>query len=577
VSGDFDGQNKAGFPSDALLGAVSARLTNPVRPLVSSALAVPGRLRKLASALDRRTGREQHRPPLVLSLEPVSADWLHDALTSSLRCNSSAEQPAQFRVVRASSWQDVSKLAIPRTGPTIIVAHLDRWEWQVEKYDVLYLRPGLLLLHGLLPGIFSDWRAGAAVSSIRSFDKLLCRYPAISLETLFYEPTKAAESFNLWLGAKLLGGADLPLSSEDGYRRAMLAILQLIQRYSAVDRPAMISFPVGGTYATTSNGTGTLALGDGWSWPESQHTWTDGPRASLAIPIADTCGKRLHLRLNGRLAAGAMSVRVFACGQLLMEMMKGEAMTRDQPIMLSLPHPLADPVLSIEFEFSNTFCPRDAGVSLDGRHLGFALRSFAIIEETLLSVSLRTFIRWRSPKLTVGLEMPPPDKGFGLSRLLAECGLSGSLITVANTRSDGADGLQHENPTCRPDFTATARYYSDTAIPDVARQQDNEASPTSSNLREICFSGTLPQLLNHLERSRSFPDLIVLSSGRLFGRVLDALDSQLTMPDIAICTDVTGFFDRSFWQSRSKYERVVHRFARAIVDPQLVCLTGRAV
>jgi hypothetical protein len=550
-----------------------------VRRLVSWALACLGGLRRLVPALDRRTRRDQHRPPLVLSLEPVSADWLHHALTASLRCNSNAEQPAQFRIVRASSWQDVSKLTIPRTGPIIIVADLDRWEWQVEKYNVLYLRPGLLLLHGLLPGIFSDWRAGAAVSSIRSFDRLLCRYPAISLETLFYEPTKAAESFNCWLGAKLLEGADFPLSSEDGYHRALLAILQLIQRYSAVNRRTMISFPVGGTYATTSGGTGMLALGDGWSWPESEHTWTDGPRASLAIPLADTQGKRLRLRLNGRLAAGAMSVRVFACGQLLMEMMKGEPMPRDQPLTLSLPHPLTDPVLSIEFEFSNTFCPRDAGVSLDGRHLGFALRSFAIIEDTLLSASLRTFIRWRSPKLTVGLEMPPPDKGFGLSRLLAECGLSGSLITVANTQSDDGEGLKHGSPICRPEFTATARGYSDTAAPDPARQQDNEGSPTRSSLREIGFSGTLPQLLSDLERSRSFPDLIVLSSGRLFAGVLDALASQsaqTALSDIAICGDVTGLFDRSFWQSRSKYESVVHRFARAIVDPQLVCLTGRA-
>ena len=47
----------------------------------------------------------------------------------------------------------------------------------------------------------------------------------------------------------------------------------------------VISFPVGASYATSATGAGALALGEGWSRPDRKYTWSEGPRASLAIRL----------------------------------------------------------------------------------------------------------------------------------------------------------------------------------------------------------------------------------------------------------------------------------------------------
>jgi len=487
----------------------------------------------------------------------------------------------QYQAVRASS-DAVQRLVGNQPPSTIIVAELDRWLWELEKCDVLYLRPTLLSLRDILPGISRKPAAVHTAAVIQLVDRLLSRYPTISLETLFYEPHRAAERLERRLGLKLELG-DFSGAGDERYKKAQLSILSLVERGAFADNPAMLSFPVGGTYATTCEGAGLLALGEGWSWPEIEHTWSDGPRASLAIRLAASRATRLYVRLDGMLAEGGMSVRVFAGGQLAIEIVKGEAMARDQPILLSLPYPLADSILSIEFEFSNTFCPKDAGVSDDGRHLGFALRSFTITEETLLAASLRSLIRWRSPKMTISLSTTqPPDSSFGLDGLLAECGLSGSLVTLLETPADQARWLKNGRRTSLLEFAATPRLNSNETHVNAAPRPHKTGDPSATSLREICFTGTLTQLLADLAQRRSFPDLIVLSSGQLFGHVLDAFDPAVSavskfLSDVAICTDSAGFFSRSFWQNRGRYERVVHRFGMVMVDPQLISFTRQIV
>jgi hypothetical protein len=342
----------------------------------------------------------------------------------------------------------------------------------------------------------------------------------------------------------------------------------------------MLSFAVGGTYATTSGGAGLLALGEGWSGPESEHTWSDGPRASLAIRLGATRGTRLHLRLDGTLAPEAMWVRVLTGGQLATEIWKGEAPSREQSITLSLLQPLADPILKIELEFSNTFCPKDAGFALDGRRLGFALRSFMITEETLLAASFRSLIRWRSPGVTLALSAQLPGGDFGLSGLLAESGLSGSLITLTDTRADQCGWLANGRPIPVPPFATTAQSKGNAALLDRARVRSAAEGLSTGGLCEVCFTGTLPQLLAELVLRGSFVYLIVLSADELFGGVLDALDTMVVevpkaLPDIAICSDDARFFDRVFFEDQAKYQRVIHRFAMAMVDPQLISFSGR--
>ena len=539
------------------------------------------RAQRIAPRREQRAVANSSRPIVIVALEPVSANWFYEILVTSLRRGpGDGERPLQYRVVRASS-EEVGRLVGNQPVSTIIVAELDRWLWELEKCDVLYLRPTLLILKDILPGVSRKPVAIHPPAVIQLVDRLLSRYPTISLETLFYEPHRAAEHLERRLGLKLELG-DFLAAGDEPYRKAQLSILSLVERGTFVDDPAMLSFPVGGTYATTCEGAGLPALREGWSWPETEHTWSDGPRASLVIPLAASRAARLYLRLDGMLAEGVMSVRVFAGGQLATEIVKGEAMARDQPIILSLPHPLADSILSIEFEFSNTFCPKDAGVSVDGRHLGFALRSFTITEETLLAASLRSLIRWRSPEMTISLSMQPPDTSYGLCSLLAECGLSGSLITLLENQADQGWWLKNGRRISLPEFAANPRSNSNEARLAAARRQRKAGDPSATGLREVCFAGTLTQLLADLAQQRSFPDLIVLSSGQLFGRVLDAFDPAVSavpkfLSDVAICTDSAGFFSRSFWQNRGRYERVVHRFGMVMVDPQLISFTRQFV
>jgi hypothetical protein len=114
------------------------------------------------------------------------------------------------------------------------------------------------------------------------------------------------------------------------------------------------------------------------------------------------------------------------------------------------------------------------------------------------------------------------------------------------------------------------------ALPNATERQ--EGGPPTGGLREVCFIGTLSQLLADLAQRKSLPDLMVLSSGQLFGRVLDALEpAPDPLPEIAVCTDDPGFINQSFLQHGVRYARVVHRFAMAMVDPQLICFTGRIV
>jgi hypothetical protein len=526
-----------------------------------------------------RRATAKRRRPIVVSLEPVSADWLYETLvSSSRRRRNSGEQRPNLQIVRASPSQVARLLVGSQPVGTVIVAQLDRWLWELEGCDLLYLRPGLVILQDILPGIGRQPGADGAPAVIRYLDRPLAKFPAISLETLFHEPRRAADHLNRWCGVDLVEPGDFPAACDERYRTALSAFLRLVEQEPLADNPAMLSFPVGGTYATTADGAGSVALGEGWSQPESEYTWSDGPRASLAIRLAANPATRLHLRLDGMLAPGAMSVRVFAGGQLASEIRKGEVPHREQSITLTLPQPSAAPILSIELEFSSTFCPKDAGFGLDERQLGFALRSFTITEETFLTASLRSLIRWRSPKVTLALSMQLPECGFGLGGLLADSGLSGSLITLADAQADRGLWLENGRPIPFPEFAASPRSNGNAAPSGAASAPSVADAPLATGLREIGFAGPLPQLLAELARRGSFLDVIILSTGELFGQTLDALGPVVAavpkaLPDIAVCTDDIGFFDRSFFQHPASHERVIRRFAMAMVDRQLISFT----
>jgi hypothetical protein len=186
---------------------------------------------RLPLARRRRASGEGHRPIVIVAVEPVSADWFYEILVTALRRRrSNGKEPLSFHVVRLTAAQAAQRLIGNQPAPTIIVAELDRWRWQVERCDVLYLRPGLLILWDILPAIGRKAGAAGAPEIVQSLDRLLSRCPAISLETLFHEPQQAAECFNRWCSVKLLEPGDFPAAPEERYRMALSAILHLVER-----------------------------------------------------------------------------------------------------------------------------------------------------------------------------------------------------------------------------------------------------------------------------------------------------------------------------------------------------------
>jgi hypothetical protein len=358
--------------------------------------------------------------------------------------------------------------------------------------------------------------------------------------------------------------SDVPPDREERYQKALLAILRIVDRGLFSDKPEML-FALGSTYAVTNRGAGLLALAAGWSNPDNEHTWSDGPRASLRIPVAARRGAKLRLQLCGVLAQG-VSMRVFAGGRLALAVHKTGNPPRDQPVAISLPYPAARrPVLCVGLEFDDTYCPQDREDSSDGRQLGIALSSFTVSEESMPLDSLRSLIAWRRPATTLALSLPSPDADVNINASLAEAGLSGALITLVGARPDNERWLERGRPIEFGEGGLTGR--GDTGL--------------LSPLRMVSFAGTLAQLLADLSVRRIWLDLIVLSTVDLFRQVMDDLvpvrDAvPSALPDLAICCKDPRFFcERLLYPLGERYWRIIYRYGIFAADAELISFTGQ--
>ena len=511
----------------------------------------------LATMLGRSAARrpEPALPAIVATLEPVSAACFQMALASAARriTEAGAGHPS-MPILLASSSDELRQLLPRLRGAAVIVATLDRWLWELEGANLLYLQPGWMILEEALSAIIGDVDAEPGRPPVVALDRLFSRGCRLSLETLFYEPETAAQRANDWCGLPLFEAGDFGEADADKYRKASAALLRIVQRRPLVDTARMVSFPVGRTYATSGDGPGVFVLGAGWSHPEFDHTWSDGPRAVLAICVEDCRARRLRLRLDGTLAPGPMWLRIEFGGHPVLEMWKGEEPARDEPVSLLLPAPPpADPLLSVTLEFSSTYQPSEAGFSSDTRRLGYALRSFTLEEDTGLGEILRSLIRRRRPGLTLAVPSHHRDADFGLVEVLTESGLGGTLMTMTGDRP------------CRPGLDVGAA---------------PGAGVLGATLRRVQFGGSLQELFAALAHRRSRLDLIVLATGAALGGVVEALAAGEDMgmkplPEIAVCSGDPAFLDRCFDRHRDSYGRILHRYAVAAIFPELVLFTGR--
>jgi hypothetical protein len=205
-----------------------------------AAIGLPLRLafRSAASLLGgRRLGhRRAHsadyrRPIVVVALEAVSADRFHDMLAASLQ----RKGAAGLRVERVSCGDNLQKMLAGSAAFRIIVADLDRWVWELENCDVLYLRPHLVILKDILPGISRAPLSANGAAHLDRLDGLLSRFTTISLEALFHQPERVAEALNRTYSVALFEADDFAAAPEAAYRDALSEILSMVENRSFAD------------------------------------------------------------------------------------------------------------------------------------------------------------------------------------------------------------------------------------------------------------------------------------------------------------------------------------------------------
>ena len=132
---------------------------------------------------------------------------------------------------------------------------------------------------------------------------------------------------------------------------------------------------------------GRRFLGAGWSAPEPGHCWSDGPRATIALPLAHAPTGDVVLRMRCRgyrpsPAAPAQQVRVTLGGQPLATFEAGDMAWHE----LSVPRDhAAGGELVVGLEFPRAASPAALGISGDPRTLGITLDALVLFERALPS------------------------------------------------------------------------------------------------------------------------------------------------------------------------------------------------
>lgn len=321
------------------------------------------------------------------------------------------------------------------------------------------------------------------------------------------------------------------------------------------DRKALFAgsfgFEVGPIYSTVKDMPGRRALVQGWSRGEETHTWSDGERATLILPLsrdkAESGG--LILRLNGWVISGPWAARIFVDGALATTITKSANDPREVRFAVSLPEGVLandNPIVQVDCVFENTDCPRENRRSGDGRHLSFALQSFKFDSDPYDAAKsdlapLHRVLERCSPRLTVsavGDDLQAVEK---MSALLKAAGLCGLLVLVSS--SPPAGQLPVFDPSSAADKKALRA--------DLATQ-----------LKVRTYQGSLAPLLATLSEQRAGPDLIVLANSDQFPEAVEALSQSAPAagtapPDITVLTYDEGFWGPAYWHNPTFFSKVV--------------------
>lgn len=129
---------------------------------------------------------------------------------------------------------------------------------------------------------------------------------------------------------------------------------------------------------------GRRFLGPGWSGPEADHCWSDGPRAAVSLPVVDRApeGAVLRIRCRGFCPPGLNAQRVaISVNGRHIRTIGANGMAWHE--VLLPPGSVGESGIYVEFEFPDAVSPEQVGASSDSRSLGITLDALVLFENAM--------------------------------------------------------------------------------------------------------------------------------------------------------------------------------------------------
>jgi GT2 family glycosyltransferase len=255
--------------------------------------------------------------------------------------------------------------------------HVKWYERDTPWKRAVWIEFGIGMLEAIMP-IVPESERDAALRVI--IERLCCRREG---RLRFYDPALEAKQFavDFLTTARSRPGNAIPdpaTESNQNIIRDALAdltpgglpanLVADLQRWLRAGSPLRLTARAGEP--------STSLLGDGWSFPESWGTWTDGPSASLRLPLPYP-GKRWRLTFELRAFAGAVQPRrvtVRGGGRTVAEWSFASDEVHRQQLVVEA----SGDETSLEFCLPDAVSPSSLGMSNDQRRLGVGLLSLTI-------------------------------------------------------------------------------------------------------------------------------------------------------------------------------------------------------
>jgi len=507
-----------------------------------------------------------HRPPspqravrtsVVITLEPHTAARLrvwHEAQPGEARLARWIDADDRPEVVLADDRSNARQVVLVRRR---LLEWIEWAEARPDAVEIVYLRPGGLRLGDVwrdLPGVGGP-RTSFDTRRILWLDKRLATRRVITLETLYFSPTKAAAELRDALA--MTGTPDF--GGLAAYHQAMGAVLRRVYAGAVDDLLGPADLALDRVYRTTSDQIGSVCLGRGWSTPESKFTWTDGASAILALPLsadaADPAKACLRLQLIGHVACQPFRAQLFVGSQRL-----GEVRSADTPgVHLSIDAPLPGALLCgsggllvLELFFDTTYRLADVNPGGDSRWLGLALTSILVHHHTYgpAIAELRASIGQRKARCVLSLGPIPEDLMRDLTFMLEDLGTSHVLVRHSDEPSAASSDLGSGDPSSKRGNSASG----------------SSESPT--------HQGAPGNDLTLVPR----PDLILLWTAERLGSLLQELArcSSGPVPDLAVYTHDPKLFNATWHSHRSPFEQIVFKANVTIGGAWIMFSLGRS-